>query len=418
MKETTVEGMDRREFMKRAGATAVALGAFPAVFRAQAQSAPSADQIIKGKIPEMIVHNARLGVMETPLNILRKYEHTPKEALYVRNHFPVSGAGAWYATTDPINDDNWEIRIGGLVGRPAKITVGELKKMKLVEVPAVLQCSGNGRSFYAKKAKTPGSQWKHGGMGNVVWRGVLLKDLFEALAVEFDAAARYLTANGKDRPTTPKGSDFVHSFPLHEVLKKAILAVEMNGEPIPAVHGGPVRLFIPGYYGTMQIKWLTDLYVTEKESPSKFQQHAYRVPLYPVQPGEMTPADFNEFNSIPNWGMKIKTVIFSPLDGESVKPGMVKVTGVSWNDGLVPVKEVFVSADRGKSWTPAKIVKKESPYAWHFWEAYVALSSGTREIWARAVDAWGRGQPLDGVDRWNPKGYEWNGTDKISIKVG
>lgn len=409
--------MDRRDFLKGAGAAAAMLGVFPSVFRAQAQTNATADQIIKGKIPDMIVHNARLGVMETPLKILRKYPHTPKEILYIRNHFPVSGAGSWYATTEPIRDDNWTVRIGGLVGRPGEITVGELKKMKMVEVPAVLQCSGNGRSFYAKKAKAPGSQWKHGGMGNVVWKGVPLKDVFEALAVEADPRARYLTANGKDKPTTPKGSDFVHTMPFHDVLDKAILAVEANGEPIPAAHGGPVRLFIPGYYGTMQVKWLTDLYLTDRESPSNFQQHAYRVPLYPVEPGQMSPQDFTEFNSRPNWGMKIKTVIFSPLSGETVQAGLVKITGVSWNDGLVPVKEVHISTDQGKSWFPAKIAKKESPYAWYVWEAYVPLSKGTREIWARAVDAWGRSQPLDGTDRWNPKGYEWNGTDKITVQV-
>ncbi len=409
--------VDRREFIKWAGAVTVSLSMAPGVFKAYARGTPPANEIIKGKVPEMIVHNAKFGVMETPLHLLRRYEHTPKSILYVRNHFPLSEMGAKFATTEPLEDDNWRVRIGGLVGRPGVITVGELKKMDMVEVTAVLQCSGNGRSFFAKKAKTPGSQWKHGGMGNVVWKGVPLKEVFRRLAVEYDKSARYITADGADRPFTPRGSDFIHSLPLQDVLNRAILALEMNGEPIPACHGGPVRLVIPGYYGTMQIKWLTNIYITDKESPSYFQQHAYRVPLNPVEPGEMSPSEFNQFNSRPNWNMKVKSVIFSPLDGETVRAGRVKVKGVAFNDGMAPISEVFVSVDRGKSWRLARITRSDGPYSWYFWEAEVHLPTGSHQIWSRAVDAWGRSQPLDGNALWNPKGYEWNGTDKITVKA-
>ena len=411
----------RREFLKRALVTSVALGAYPTLRllpappSANAQTLVKANKIVRGKAPGLIVHNAKAGVMETPLPLLRKYYHTPKEILFVRNHFPITGSR--YATLKPIIDDKWTVRIGGLVGRPGEITVGDLKKMEQVEVTAVLQCSGNGRAFYAKRAKTPGTQWKIGGMGNVTWKGVKLKDVFKALSIEMDPEANYLTANGKDRPLTPRGSDFVHSVPLHDVLNKAILALEMNGEPIPAVHGGPVRLVIPGYYGTMQIKWLTDLFITDRETPSRFQQRAYRNPLFPVEPGTMTPRDFNRFNSRPNWGMKIKSVIFYPLNGESIRAGMYKIKGVAWNDGLVPVKEIYVSLDKGREWIKARIVKSEGLYAWYLWEAEVELEKGRREIWARAFDAWGRGQPLKGVDRWNPKGYEWNGVHKVTVEV-
>ncbi len=381
----------------------------------EAQSLIKANQIIRGKSPELIVHNAKVGVMETPLNLLGKYYLTPKEILYVRNHFPPKEAV--FESLEPITDDGWTLRIGGLVGRPAEITVGDLKKMDMVQVVAVIQCSGNGRSFYAKKAKTPGSQWKHGGMGNVVWRGVRLKYVFDKLSIEIDPRARYLTANGKDSPLTPKGSDFVHSVPLHDVLDKAILALEMNGEPIPAIHGGPLRLIIPGYYGTMQIKWLTDIYITEKETPSRFQKKAYRVPVFPVEPGTMTPLDFNEFNSRPNYGMNVKTVIFYPLDGQKLRAGTLRIKGVSWNDGLVPIKEIYVSWNKGKDWERAKVVRNDGPYAWYLWEVEAELKKGRYEIWARAIDAWGRSQPFNGLERWNPKGYEWNGMDRITVEV-
>ena len=413
--------VERRKFLKKALITSFVFGALPSLDlfsllnSAEAKSIIKASRIVKGKSPELIVHNAKVGVMETPLYLLRKYYITPKEILYVRNHFPVKELG--FDVLSPVIDDGWTINIGGLVGRPGKITVGELKKMKTVKVTCVLQCSGNGRAFYAKKAKTPGSQWKHGGMGNVVWKGVKLKDVFKALAVEIDPSARFITANGKDKPITPIGSDFVHSMPLHDVLDKAILAIEMNGEPIPAIHGGPVRLIIPGYYGTMQIKWLTDIYITDKESPSRFQKKAYRIPVSPVEPGEMTPLDFNQFNSIPNYRMKVKTVIFYPMNGERVKSGFFKVKGVSWNDGLVPINEIYISTDKGKDWIRAHVVRNDGLYAWYLWEAEIKLKRGQKFIWARAIDEWGRGQPLNGVDRWNPKGYEWNGVDKVTVEV-
>ncbi len=402
--------MDRRDFLKASlfYAALFTFGRGPA----RAEAVP-----IPGKDPRMIVHSPRFAVMETPLELLRKYEITPKEILFTRNHFPIVGPNSFMATLSPIIDDSWSVRVTGLVERPGKITVGELKKMDMVEITCVLQCSGNGRAFYAKKAKTPGTQWKYGGMGNVRWKGVRLSDVLDYLSVKPSRFVRFITADGKDRPLIRRGPDFVHSVPFHDAVRRAILAVEMNGEPIPAVHGGPVRLVIPGYYGTMNIKWLTEICLTHVETPSKFQQKAYRVPLFPVKPGELSPRQFTPKNSRPNWRMRTKSVIFFPREFDRVKSGNVKVRGVAFNDGTVPIREVYVSADRGNSWLRAKIVKDYGPYGWYFWEADLRLRKGKVELLSRAIDDWGRGQPLDGTSRWNPKGYEWNGVDRVELEV-
>src|SRR5690242_7958721 len=164
------EHIDRRTFLKVAGTAGAAAGlahAPGAMTFAQAAEKPSAPDIIHGKSPEMIVHNAKIGVMETPLNMLREHKFTPEEILYNRTHFPVDGEGKWVATTAPADREtvqNWTILVSGLVQRPKSIKVTDLEQMDRVKRVSVMQCAGNGRSYYWAKGKTPGSGWKHGGM--------------------------------------------------------------------------------------------------------------------------------------------------------------------------------------------------------------------------------------------------------------
>ncbi len=415
MKEN--KGMDRREFMKRTGATAAMLGLFPSVFNvARAQAKPTADQVIKGKDPRLIVHNTSTGVLETPLELLREHEITPKELLYVRNNQVLAGG----KTLEPIPLKGWFIEIVGLVHRPAKIEATALKEFPQHEVTMVLQCSGNGRGFFAKYSKkTSGTQWKHGGMGQTVWKGPKLKDVLEKYKVEvYEPAAKFLTANGRDEPSGKK-PDFEHSLPWTDpyVRENAILAIEMNGEPIPAVHGGPVRLIVPGYYGTMNVKWVGTLRFEAHETYNYNQIPRYRVPLYPVEPGKFSKKDYTFDNSRPNWHQKIKAVIFAPLDGEKVSAGLVRVKGVAFNDGVVPIEQVQVSTDMGKTWTTAALKPGKSTFEWTYFEAPLVLKKGEVEIWVRAVDKLGRAQPLDGGIHWNPSGYEWNGADRIKVTV-
>jgi hypothetical protein len=110
-------------------------------------------------------------------------------------------------------------------------------------------------------------------------------------------------------------------------------------------------------------------------------------------------------------------MIWSPLDGDSVPAGHLKVSGVAWNDGVVRIEGVELSIDDGGNWQQAQVSTSSSPYGWHLWESTVKLPSGRQEIWARAIDAAGRTQPLDGSIHWNPSGYEWSGVDKVKISV-
>lgn len=411
--------MTRRQFGVLAGVTAagVSMNITPGLLRMALADENPAD-IIKGKSPEMIIHNAKLGVMETPLTLLREHKHTPKDILFNRLHYPHEGEAAWYATTDAPNMKDWIVRIDGLVQRPREVKIADIMSMDTVQRVSVMQCAGNGRSFYAAKQKVGGGQWMNGGMGNVEWEGVPLRHFLDEMKVLPAPTALWLTAEGWDQPATPEGSDFAKSYHIDDkALDNAILALKMNGEPIPAVHGGPVRLIIPGFYGNMNVKFLTSLLLMSEQSPSAFQSVGYRFPLSPVEPGEFEAGDYTINNSRPTYGHQIKSVIFSPLPEDKPKAGDVKITGVAFNDGMAPITSVEVSADGGKSWQQATIEDPESPWAWYHWSAMAKLASGENVLMARATDALGRTQPMDGLARWNPRGYEWNGVEHLTLSA-
>ena len=416
--------LNRRTFLQVAGTAGAAAGLASApVGKALAQAAekPNAAEIIQGKSPDMIVYNAKLGVMGTPLNMLREHRFTPAEILYNRTHFPVEGVNKWVATTAPADREtvqNWTILVSGLVQRPKTLKVADLEQMDLVKRVSVMQCAGNGRSYYWAKAKTPGSGWEHGGMGNLSWEGVPLKPLLKSLDLSPSDSVKFLTANGKDVPPVKGGADMIKSVHLaFPQLDDAILAVRMNGKPIPTIHGGPVRLIIPGYYGNMCVKWVTDLMLMDEPTPSAIMQKTYRMPLMQVEPGKFTTQDLTRENSDPTYGFRIMSVVFAPLRGQTVKAGEVELKGVAWNDGVVPLTQVRVSLDQGKSWQEAEVDNSDGPYAWYHWQKSVKLDPGDHEVWVCATDAWGRSQPLDGLTTWNPGGWSWHGVDRVAFKA-
>jgi DMSO/TMAO reductase YedYZ molybdopterin-dependent catalytic subunit len=252
-------------------------------------------------------------------------------------------------------------------------------------------------------------------MGNVRFKGVPLRTVFEKQKIEPRSDARFVTAEGRDAPGKPGEADFEHSLPLSTALDRSIIALSLNGEPLPAVHGGPLRLVTPGYYGTMNVKWLRRLRLEASESANHHHRGRYRTPLEPIEPGSAFKYDLT--NSEANWGMRIKSAIFAPLDGEEVKAGAVEVRGIAFNDGVAKLDAVEVSLDGGKRWRRAEVEWPKSRYAWHPWSIGLDLPSGESTILARAVDALGRTQPLNGAIHWNPAGYAWNGVHEIRVKA-
>jgi len=244
---------------------------------------------------------------------------------------------------------------------------------------------------------------------------VPLSAVLEQHDVKIDPQVKYVTAEGKERPVGHDLPVVEHSLPVADVLAKSILALKLNGEDLPTVHGGPVRLVTPGFFGTMQLKWLSTLRFEVAESTCFYHANEYRVPLSPVKPGEQF--EFTLENSRPTYAIPLMSYILDPESGAELETGPVRVNGVAYNDGSARLESVLVSFDCGESWQPAELETPDSPYAWHQWWTQGNLEPGVHEIWSRAIDEHGRSQPLDGSEFWNPNGYEWTGVFKCDVTV-
>lgn len=364
---------------------------------------------IPGVDPRMEVMSAEPLVLATPVHLLGEHRITPKEYIFIRNIQDLPEA----MTMEPLPLAGWEIELTGLI-RPFRVVVKaeDLLQMEQVEYEMILQCSGNGRNEYGGIKGTP---WSQGGVANVRFAGVPIKAILAKHGVEIDPQVKYITAEGHDAPLGTEKPDLEHSIPVADVVERGIIALRLNGEPIPGIHGGPVRLVIPGLFGTMQIKWVTRLRFETQESPCFYHATEYRMPYKRLEPGEKF--RFTLDNSRPTWDICLMSYILDPLPGARLKAGPVTVSGVAYNDGKAPIETVLVSVDKGKSWLPATFDVPESPYSWYQWRAEKTLAPGTHEIWARAIDALGRSQPLDGKIFWNPNGYEWTGIFKNEVTV-
>jgi sulfite oxidase len=364
---------------------------------------------IEGKDERLEVMSAVPLVLSTPVGLLAEQRITDKKYLFVRNIQDLPKG----MTLEPLPIEGWETELVGLI-KPFRVVIRgeELLGMDQVEHEMILQCSGNGRSQYRG---IPGTPWNQGGVGNVRFGGVPLQAILDKFNVSVDPQVKFVTAEGHDLPLGLERPDFEHSLPVAPVLERSIFALTLNGEPLPGIHGGPVRLVTPGLFGTMQVKWLRRLRFETVESPNFYHATEYRVPSSLLKPGEKF--RFTLENSRPTWDIRLMSYILAPASGAKLKAGAVTVSGVAYNDGSAGMESVLVSFDRGQSWQPAKFETPDSPYAWYRWTTQANLKPGVYEIWSRAIDALGRSQPLDGSIFWNPNGYEWTGVFKIEVTV-
>jgi sulfite oxidase len=330
---------------------------------------------IEGIDRRLEVMSADPIVLSTPVGLLAEERITDKNYLFVRNIQDLPEG----MTMEPLPLAGWEIELVGLIN-PSRVVIRaeDLPGMDQVEYEMILQCSGNGRNQYQG---IPGTPWNQGGVGNVRFAGVPLKALLEKHNVTVDRQVKYITAEGHDGPAGLERPDLEHSIPVADVLERGIIALRLNGEPLPGIHGGPVRLVTPGLFGTMQIKWLSRLRFETAESTCFYHATEYRVPYALLKPGEKF--RFTLENSRPTWDIRLMSYILSPEPGATVKAGHVTVTGVAYNDGKARLDSVLVSFDKGQSWQPAKFETPDSLYAWYQWNTQANLEPGIYEIWSR-----------------------------------
>ena len=228
----------------------------------------------------LTVRVARPFDAETPVGELASFL-TSTDRFFVRSHF---GPPAM----ETIEESQWRLSVGGAVERPQVFSMTSLRQLEPVTITAVLQCSGNGRTYY--HPRVPGVQWDRGAVGNAQWTGVRLRDVLQAAGVQ--AEGRHVQFQGADRPALATVPLFVRSIPLEKALHPdTILAYEMNGLALPLLHGAPLRVITPGWMAESCIKWLTDIVVREDEAKGYYMQTAYRVPGHSASSTTGTNAD-------------------------------------------------------------------------------------------------------------------------------
>jgi DMSO/TMAO reductase YedYZ molybdopterin-dependent catalytic subunit len=397
--------LDRREMMKRVGA-GLALGAVGLdpvrAFALDTVTLPfdNGERPLV-KYPQkrpMIGLTSRPPQLETPFAIFNDGVITPNNAFFVRYHLadvPLS-----------IDPDTFSLEIKGSVERPLKLSLKEIRKLPAVEIVAVNQCSGNSRGFF--NPRVAGGQLGNGAMGNARWRGVALKTLLDKAGAK--AGARQVTFNGLDGPVSDKTPDFVKALDLdHARDGEVMLAYGMNGDDLPVLNGFPLRLIVPGYYGTYWVKHLNEITVIDSVFDGFWMKSAYRIPdndCNCVEPGIAPKA------TIPINRFKVRSFITSVTGGARLKAGSVTLKGIAF-DGGKGIKEVAVSTDGGTNWTPAKLGKDLGKYSFREWKLPVRLAAGSHDLKVRATSNGGEVQPAESL--WNPAGYLRNGIETTRV---
>jgi DMSO/TMAO reductase YedYZ molybdopterin-dependent catalytic subunit len=323
---------------------------------------------------------------------------TPNDLFYVRSHF--------YTPSVALND--WRLVVDGEVDRRLELRFADLERFNTVRQVVTLECAGNGRAFF--EPRVAGVQWEKGAVGTAAWEGARLADVLRAAGAR--SSARYVWLDGADRGVG-RAPDFIRSLPIDKALDPAtLLALRMNGEPLPVPHGFPLRALVPGWEGAYSIKWLTHIRVSDRDHDGPFVQSGYRRPIHPVRPGALVPAA----DTVPVRELPIKSLITSVAAGANLPQQAVQVGGFAWV-GDADVERVDISTDGGRTWTEAALGEERAPYAWRqFQHSWRPPHPGSFVLLSRARDTRGRTQPI--VPDWNPSGYLWNAVDQVRVNVG
>jgi len=269
----------------------------------------------------------------------------------------------------------------------------------------VLQCAGNGRSFY--DPKVPGIQWKSGAVGNARWSGARLADILKNAGLK--SGARHVHLFGSDRPPG-KVPPFHRSIEIEKALADAIVAYDMNGEPLPQPHGAPARLIVPGWAGDHWMKWLVRLSPQPDPQKGFYMETAYRYPQKPGEPGVPVPPE--EMRPVTELFVK-SSITVAPQSARAGMPAVIQGFAFS---GAPDIAKVEVTEDDGATWKPAVLGAEHDPHAWRLWSYHwTPRSAGKTTLAARATDSRGAVQPREAA--WNPSGYLYNAWPKAEIEV-
>jgi sulfite oxidase len=358
-----------------------------------------------GKRAEMVVHSNDPYNAEPPPATLADADITPIDAFYARNH----------GTIPDIAPAQWQLTVNGRVQRPLVLTYDQLTtEFTQHRVVATLACAGNRRAELLRVRPIPGKEpWARGAISTAEWRGVRLADVLAAAGASQDdrqhVAFEAPDVADEAKPAQPYGG----SIPLKKAMSpEVLLAWQMNSEPLPRTHGGPVRLVVPGYIGARSVKWITAITVQPGPSQNYFQSHDYRI-LPPDADAESATAG----EGISLSSLALNCDILAPTDDERVAPGQLTIRGYGIAGDGRSVERVDVSLDDGLSWRQAELQPAAGKWSWRPWSLVVDVAPGPLRITARAWDDTGALQPESAASLWNPRGYGNNAWARVALNV-
>lgn len=350
----------------------------------------------------LIRQTTRPPQLETPFSVFNESVITPNDAFFVRYHL---------APAPPVVDlEQFRLEVKGKVNQPLILSLSDLKRFEPVEVVAVNQCSGNSRGFF--KPRVSGGQLGNGAMGNARWKGVRLKDVLERAGVA--AGAKQVTFNGLDKGLLPTVPDFVKAIEVDQALDgELILAYNMNGEDLPVLNGYPLRLVMPGYFGTYWVKHLNEINVIDEPFNGFWMNPAYRIPdntCACIEPGT-TPR-----KTVPIARFNVRSFITSLDNGAKVRSGQtIVVKGITF-DGGYGVNEVLFSQDGGRSWREAELGKDLGRFSFREWTIpFNPGKAGSHVLKVKATNRIGQSQPMEPL--WNPAGYMRNVVETVNVNA-
>jgi sulfite oxidase len=282
-----------------------------------------------------------------------------------------------------------------------------------------------------KIKEVQGIDWLSGAVMNCLWKGPRLRDVLTKSGID-SSLIDQVSSNFKGHAAfacyeqqVQEDSWYGGAIELERAMgvdADVILALEMNGEPLTAEHGSPVRVIVPGVAGARSVKWLNKITLQQDDSMNFYQQRDYKV--LPPEAVDKESADKYWHQVPPMMDMPVNSIIGMPDNGETIEAdesGLVEVRGYALPQGRDgPVRQVEVSADGGKSWTEAVLSfggygnleseesRRRIRWAWCLWSAKIKVPRGHgQRIVSRATDFGGNTQQEQST--WNLRGVGYSG---------
>ncbi|MDQ3643119.1 MAG: sulfite oxidase [Actinomycetota bacterium] len=381
--------LSRRRLLKQGGSAIAGLSVLRLAGPTSAFQTPVTGEVIPwldqpepNPVPEVIVRQLDWERLDSWL--------TPPDQFFVIKHY----------NEPELSERDWRLEISGLVAHPMTLSLADLKARARQEVTFTMECSGNsGLPFFI------------GGVGNATWAGTPLVSLLEEAGVQEEGIeVVFWGADAGEqvwREEITITEQFARGMSLADALDPAnLLVYEMNGEELPNLHGYPVRLIAPGWYGVANVKWLTRIEVIDR----RYQGHFMARDYVTIREEERNEETVWTFSSVTHDRLKSAPAKVTRVDDQ------YRIMGAAWG---APIAGVEVRIDDGP-WLPATLTEGEgSEYAWVFWTIdWDAPTAGEHTVTSRATDVAGNVQPAPDDPLLAGKATFWESNGHSTRRVG